>query len=57
MIVAKVFFKDVWHAYCKCGWHNTCCYMENAYEEASRHIVKDHGTLDFKIIILTNEEI
>ncbi len=57
MIVAKVFFKDVWRAYCECGWHKTSCYVENAYEELSKHIVKEHRTLDFKIVVLTNEEI
>jgi hypothetical protein len=30
--------------------------MENAYTELAKHIVKEHGTVNFKIVILSETE-
>jgi len=32
-------------------------YADNAYTELVKHVVKEHGSTDFKIVILTSDEV
>jgi len=46
----------MWYACCECGWCATFSYAENAYVELARHVIKTHGTINFKIVILSETE-